>query len=143
MSEAFPKSAHLRKPAEFDRVYNVNVYATDAVLVVNAATNELGITRLGLSISRKYGPAVVRNRWKRLIREAFRKVRSDLPAGLELVIRPKRGAESVYADVAQSLPQLVARVAKRLAGSGKKSEVRSQKSEVRNRKSEDVSPSDL
>src|SRR3954451_23862658 len=79
MSETFPKSAHLRKPAEFERVYDANVYATDAMLVVNAVANELGITRLGLSISRKYGPAVVRNRWKRLIREAFRKARSELP----------------------------------------------------------------
>lgn len=120
MSAAFPKSAHLRQPAEFERVYACDTYVADGVLVVNAATNELGATRLGLSISKKYGPAVVRNRWKRLIREAFRKVSAALPTGLDLVVRPKRGAEPVYANVAASLPSLVARLAKRLAGKGAK-----------------------
>ena len=119
MSESFPKSAHLRKPADFDRVYESKAYASDDVLVVNAAANYLGLTRLGLSISRKYGQATVRNRWKRLIREAFRKLLGDLPPGLDLVVRPKRGADPVYADIAVSLPQLVARVAKRVAAKQK------------------------
>lgn len=119
MSESFPKNAHLRKPAEFERVYESKAYASDDVLVVNAAANELGLTRLGLSISRKYGPATVRNRWKRLIREAFRKALDELPPGLDLVIRPKRGAEPVYTDIAASLVQLVTRVAKRVAAKEK------------------------
>jgi ribonuclease P protein component len=114
MSESFPKSAHLLKPADFDRVYESKTYASDDVLVVNAAANDLGLTRLGLSISRKYGPATVRNRWKRLIREAFRKSLDELPSGLDFVVRPKRGAESVYANIAASLRQLVVRVTKRL-----------------------------
>lgn len=114
MSESFPKSAHLRRPAEFDRVYASKAFASDDVLVVNAAVNELGITRLGLSVSRKVGPAVVRNRWKRLIREAFRKSRGEMAAGIDLAVRPKRGAEPIYANIAASLPQLVARLAKRL-----------------------------
>jgi ribonuclease P protein component len=112
--ESFPKACHLRKAAEFERVYANDTYAADGVLVVNAATNDLGISRLGLSISRKYGPAVVRNRWKRLIREAFRKSRQQLPAGLDLVVRPKKGAQPVYADVAGSLPKLVAKLGRRL-----------------------------
>lgn len=115
MSQSFPKSAHLLRPAEFERVFASEVYASDGTLVINAAANDLGQTRLGLSISRKYGRAVVRNRWKRLIREAFRKSLLDLPPGLDLVVRPKRGAEPVYADVAASLPKLATRLAKRLA----------------------------
>ena len=114
MSQSFPKSAHLRKPAEFERVFASEIYVSDGTLVINAAANGPGQTRLGLSISRKYGPAVVRNRWKRLIREAFRRSLQELPPGLDLVIRPKRGAEPVYADVAASLPKLVARLARRL-----------------------------
>jgi ribonuclease P protein component len=115
MSQHFPKSAHLRKPAEFDRVYESKTYASDDVLVINAAANDLGLTRLGLSVSRKVGPAVVRNRWKRLIREAFRKALSELPPGLDLVVRPKRGAEPAYAGIAAALPRLANRLAKRVA----------------------------
>jgi ribonuclease P protein component len=127
MPNRFPKSAHVRKSADFDRVYEQDTYAADGVLVINAAANELGVTRLGMSISRKYGPAVVRNRWKRLIREAFRLSYSELPEGLDLVIRPKRGAEPVFEDIAKSLPQLVVKVARRLS---QKAEVRSQRSDV-------------
>lgn len=117
MRESFPKAVRIRKTAEFDRVFATAVHAADGVLVVNAARNELGLTRLGLSISRKYGPAVVRNRWKRLIREAFRRARARLPVGLDLVIRPKRGASPEYASIVESLPRLVARVSRRLGTS--------------------------
>jgi ribonuclease P protein component len=44
------------------------------------------VTRLGLSVSRKVGSAVVRNRVKRLLREAFRTSASALPPGLDLVV---------------------------------------------------------
>lgn len=118
MSESFPKFVRLRKPAEFERVFAGKAYVADGVLVMNAAANELGVTRLGLSVSRKVGNAVVRNRWKRLIREVFRRARNDLPPGFDLVIRPKRGAAPVYADVAASLPKLVAKVAQRLKNRG-------------------------
>jgi len=112
--ERFPKACHLRKPAEFERVYESDTYAADGVLVVNAVANDLGITRLGLSISTKYGSSVVRNRWKRLIREAFRRSRTELPAGLDLVVRPKKGAKPVFADVAASLPKLAGKLGRKL-----------------------------
>jgi ribonuclease P protein component len=119
MSATFPKAAHLRKPAEFDRVYACETYASDGVLVVNAAANELGFLRLGLSVSQKVGKAVVRNRWKRLIREVFRKLREDFTVGLDLVVRPKRGAEADYAAIDGSLPALIARLVKRVQSKAK------------------------
>lgn len=48
--------------------------------------------RLGLTVSRKVGGAVVRNRVKRWIREWFRKTRSTLPTGLRLVLIVRTGA---------------------------------------------------
>lgn len=110
----FPKQVRLRKQAEFDRVFGSKAYAADEVLVVNGATNEDGLTRIGLSVSRRVGNAVVRNRWKRLIREAFRTQQAELPKGLDLVARPRRGATPNLEAIRRSLRSLAERIARRL-----------------------------
>lgn len=110
----FPKSVRLRKQAEFDRVYAGSAFAADDMLVVKAVENDLTVTRLGLSVSRKVGNAVVRNRWKRLIREAFRRQLAELPVGLDLVARPKKGASPSYAAIERSICRLAARLEKSL-----------------------------
>jgi ribonuclease P protein component len=107
------RSNRLRRQADFDRVHRGERYAADEVLVVRGAPNDLSYTRLGLSLSRKVGTAVVRNRWKRLIREAFRVVQHDLPQGLDLVIRPRRGATADAAAIRRSLVELTRRVSRR------------------------------
>ena len=71
-SYAFPKSLHLRKPAEFAAVYDARVREARGPLLVYAKPNDLGHARLGLSTSRKVGTAPRRNRIRRLLREAFR-----------------------------------------------------------------------
>lgn len=111
--QRFPKHVRVRRQAEFDRVYESRLFAADEVLVVTAVQNGLSCTRLGLSVSRKVGNAVVRNRWKRLIREAFRRSRPQLAGGFDLVVRPRKGAVPDGAQIANSLPKLVRHVAQR------------------------------
>jgi ribonuclease P protein component len=55
-------------------------------LVVYAAPNELGWSRLGVTVSRKAGNAVRRNRWKRRLRDIFRRNKPHLPIGYDLVV---------------------------------------------------------
>ena len=112
--ETFPKQVRLLRQADFDAVYRGQAFAADEFLVVQAAPNGLGRTRLGLSIGRKVGNAVVRNRWKRVIREAFRKQRTELPGGLDLVVRPRKGSVCKFAEVSSSLQQLAHRLARKL-----------------------------
>lgn len=111
----FPRAARLRRQADFARVHAANVFAADDMLVIKGSLNDSTLTRIGISISRQVGNAVVRNRWKRLVREAFRHSSDQLPRGLDLVIRPRRGAQPERQAIERSLRRLTAKVAHKLA----------------------------
>src|SRR5215213_772295 len=82
----FPKSHHLRSPKEFDAVYAAKTRESRGPVTVYAIPNDLSHPRIGLSVSRKVGTAVRRNRIRRLLREAFRLMQHDFPRGYDLVI---------------------------------------------------------
>ena len=119
----FPKSARLLKSHEYDRVFRRRCIASDAYLVLHVAQGITDQTRLGLVVSRKCGNAVVRNRWKRAIREAFRLVRCELPPRIDLVIIPKRSAEPTpvppLAELQASLAALARRAIEKLESTSK------------------------
>jgi ribonuclease P protein component len=67
-------------------------------------------TRLGITVTRKIGNAVARNRIKRLVREVFRQHRQRLPAGLDLVwVAKQQAAQASFADVLDDFEALVRR----------------------------------
>ena len=106
-NESFPKSRRIRKQSEFDRVYAAEYFAADRTLVIRARRNGLAVSRLGLSLSKRVGNAVIRNQWKRRIREAFRRLQNELPTGLDLVVRPRKAARGDYQAIYHSLHNLV------------------------------------
>jgi ribonuclease P protein component len=104
----------MKDPAEFRRVFEGRRSVSDDVLIVYGIENGRAYPRLGISVSRKKVRAAhARNRLKRLIREAFRLSKSELPAGIDLVVLP-RGANVRYAAVRRSLTTLARDVVRRL-----------------------------
>lgn len=114
----YPKTVRLLKSAEFDRVMKRRQSAGDGMIVLYAAPNENEHPRLGLIVSRKCGNAVVRNRWKRCLREAFRLELPNFPQNLDMVVLPRRGAEPDVARLRRSLIGLAERLLKRLNSEG-------------------------
>lgn len=110
----FRKPDRLLAPVEFKRVYERKCSVSNAWLIVYGLPNELGRTRLGLSVSKKIGNAVARNRFKRLYREAFRLTRAELPVGLDLILLPRSSREPALEDVCRALRELGPAVARRL-----------------------------
>ena len=110
----FRPHERLRRVSDFRRVYDRRCSTSDANLVVYACENGLSFSRLGVSVSRKLGGAVRRNRIKRLLREAYRLSRAKLPSGLDLVLIP-RGPETASLDhYFRSLPVLAQAVQRKL-----------------------------
>ena len=109
-----PRSRRVLKTAEFDRVFDRRRSQADGVLLVYACKNGLEYSRLGLVISRKVGNSVLRARWKRCIREAFRLSQHELPPGLDLVVLPRPKATPTVPLVTQSLQNLATRLARQL-----------------------------
>lgn len=114
MKLGFGSDRRLRTGAEFQAVYQARVSVADGLLVVYGLPNDAGLSRLGLSVSRKVGGAVVRNRWKRVLREAFRLNAAELPVGIDFVIVPRAVPPPSMQDAAAALVCLSGDLLRRL-----------------------------
>jgi ribonuclease P protein component len=113
-----PKRGRLSRSAEFERVYRQGRSVGNRYLVLYAfPRGEAGEgPRLGLSVSRKVGGAVDRNRVKRLLREAFAGEAERLPADHDVVVVARPDARELaeregLAGVQRELAELVGRAA--------------------------------
>jgi ribonuclease P protein component len=112
---SFPDSLKMKTPEEFKRVYDRKKSASDGTIIVYACENHFAHPRLGVSVSKKVGNAVERNRWKRLFREAFRLTQHELPQGVDFILIPKLGTdEPDFEALKTSLVTLAQQAAKKL-----------------------------
>jgi ribonuclease P protein component len=88
----YPKEARLRLRRDFHRlVGNARIYPGRECLV-RVMDNDCGQARVGMAAPRRYGNAVRRNRFRRLVREAFRDLRGELGA-VDLLVSPRKQLE--------------------------------------------------
>jgi ribonuclease P protein component len=88
MAETFRPADHIRRRAEFQKVYQEGVRVHGRLMTLFVLPTGQPTSRLGIAATRKFGGAVQRNLAKRRVREAFRRHRG--PAGVDIVVIPKR-----------------------------------------------------
>lgn len=117
------RRARLTRSGDFDAVYRRGRSAAGRHLVLYAFRRDDAApgapARLGVSISRKVGGAVERNRLKRVLKERFAEIAGDLPGGTDFVVIARSGS-SEYLDEQGSaaLGERLAELARKLIGEG-------------------------
>lgn len=93
--QRFRRADRLKKRYEFRRAQlsGRRIHTPHFLIVVQP--NALQNTRLGITVTKKVGTAVQRNRIKRVVREVFRRNRHLFPAGHDLVFIAKRGSTDI------------------------------------------------
>jgi len=106
----YPPSARLTHRLEFAAVRNAKARVDVGPLSVHALPHPEGPSRLGMSIGRRVGGAVRRNRLKRHLREAFRLERGDFPAPYDLLVTARPHPERSLVEYRAMLVEAVRRL---------------------------------
>ncbi len=116
--QTFSRDERLKHSGDFRRCIRRGGKAVGRFVVVYALPNVLGRRRLGAGTTKRLGNAVRRNRAKRLVREAFRLRKGDLPQDVDLVVLPKiPWREPALEELKDDLVETARRAAEKMAAS--------------------------
>ncbi|KXG76376.1 Ribonuclease P protein component [Fervidicola ferrireducens] len=102
------KRLRLTKNFEFMSVYKKGRRAGCPLFTMYAKENDLGYTRLGVSVSKKIGKSVARNKVKRRIKEAFRTSYDEVKRGFDVVISVKEEVKNAdYHEIKRQMINLL------------------------------------
>lgn len=111
----FTAAMRVKAGSDFAAAYALGMRSDATWVVIYGRPNGLNHPRLGLSVSRRVGGAVTRNRLKRLLREAFRLRQRELAVGIDLVVVARPHALRPLADYERVLVRASGSLAHRLS----------------------------
>jgi ribonuclease P protein component len=88
--QRFRPADRIRKRSEYKTIYDKGQRIPSSHFVLFVMRNALGRPRLGITVTKRVGVAVKRNRAKRLLREIFRRHKSEL-ASVDIVVNGRSG----------------------------------------------------
>ncbi len=101
---SFQKKQKIRKRREYQAVYEKGRRVHSKSFVILLMPNDEGTTRFGITVSKKVGNAVRRNRIKRLLREYFRLNRDLFQDSTDVVVIARKGMSLLnYRDLSREL----------------------------------------
>lgn len=110
----FPSELKLLKTDEFSSVFNFRKRIVAPTLILHYQSNQLGFPRMGLVVSKKIARlSVHRNYMRRVLRELFRKNKSNFNS-IDFVIRPQKSfCAKNYNEIVQEFDMLVSKLNKK------------------------------
>ena len=87
--QGLPRAERVTRTKDYDRIFAEGRRRRGQLLSVCCLPNGLGHPRLGIALGRGWRGSVARSRAKRLVREAYRTHKHDLPAGLDIIVVPR------------------------------------------------------
>ena len=93
----FPKSARILKRSHYKSILRTRKKWVGKALFIDYRQGKSPCPKLGLTVTRKYGKAHERNRFKRQVKEAFRTLYPHFPQDIELNVLPRRKPECSHA----------------------------------------------
>lgn len=100
--KSLPNAERLKKRREFERIYKKGRRYWNKTFVIYVLPNGMDNSRLGLTVSKKVGKSVKRNRVKRLIRESFRLSKEQIMPGYDIVVVARPPAYGLKCQQARS-----------------------------------------
>src|SRR5690242_5588086 len=87
-SKKFPKSARILTGSHFKLIHRNSTRYLGELIAIHIRQGRPSLPKLGITVSKKFGKSHDRNRFKRVVREAFRELLSTLPPDLEINVAP-------------------------------------------------------
>jgi ribonuclease P protein component len=85
----FPKAARILSNADYRHLHKHSIRQFGELIAIHVREGKSLTPRLGITVSKKFGKAHDRNRFKRLVREAFRELLTSLPSAVEINVSPR------------------------------------------------------
>lgn len=98
----------IKENREFSRLYRSGEFFSSDCLILYVRNNKFGKNRIGLTVSKKVGKAVIRNRVRRRIKESYREIEGKVNTSYDFVIVAKaKAAECDYKKIRSALKYLL------------------------------------